>query len=224
MENKKKIKVFPNGPYEVTGNVPLNKMRYVLDSKGYAVKYEKIQTYPAQETYHLCRCGKSKNKPFCDGSHLQGFDGTETASHQTYDEMATLIKGKFIDMLDAEKYCVIARFCDTHGSAWKLVTNSTMPESEKIVIQQCSDCPSGRLTAVMKDGKRIEPELPQEISILEDPEVRNHGPIWVKGGIVIEDEHGKAYPVRNRVTLCRCGMSQNKPFCDARHMKIKNED
>jgi CDGSH-type Zn-finger protein len=65
----------------------------------------------------------------------------------------------------------------------------------------------------------IEPKLPQEISALADIAAGVHGPLWIKGGIPIEDANGKLYPVRNRVTLCRCGRSVNKPFCDATHMR-----
>jgi CDGSH-type Zn-finger protein len=39
----------------------------------------------------------------------------------------------------------------------------------------------------------------------------------VRGGITIESADGVPYEVRNRVTLCRCGRSDNKPFCDASH-------
>ncbi|MEO5901562.1 MAG: CDGSH iron-sulfur domain-containing protein [Ilumatobacteraceae bacterium] len=46
------------------------------------------------------------------------------------------------------------------------------------------------------------------------------GPIWVRGGIPISSSDGRAYEVRNRVTLCRCGASTNKPFCDASHAPI----
>jgi CDGSH-type Zn-finger protein len=224
-EDQKKIKILHDGPYEVTGNVPLNQLRFVADKEddGAVASYQLVKKYPLQDTYHLCRCGKSTNKPFCDGSHYQGFDGTETAGHKTYDEMAGLIEGKVIDMLDAEELCAVARFCDTYSTSWNLVEDGVTEEAKNIVIQQCKDCPSGRLTAVTKEGKRIEPELPQEISILEDTPEAVHGPIWVKGGILIEDEHGKAYPVRNRVTLCRCGKSTNKPFCDAKHIENSGE-
>jgi len=222
-QNSKKVKVLENGPYQVSGNVPLNKLRFVPNREGVSVSYEEVQKYPLQETYHLCRCGRSKNKPFCDGTHLEGFFGKETASHQTYEQMAGFTEGKFIDLLDAESLCAVARFCDTNGTTWHLVEDSETSETNDIVIQQCCDCPSGRLTAVTKDGKRIEPELPQEISILEDPSAEVHGPIWVKGGIPIEDAKGRPYPVRNRVTLCRCGKSHNKPFCDARHMQNQGE-
>lgn len=222
-QNPKKITVFENGPYQVTGNIPLNQLRFVPDREGASTKYEEVKKYPQQEIYFLCRCGRSKSKPFCDSSHLEGFMGKETAKHQTYDQMADFVEGNHIDLLDAESLCAVARFCDTNGTTWNLVEESDSDNANEIIIQQCCDCPSGRLTAVTKEGKRIEPELPQEISILEDPAAEVHGPIWVKGGIPIEDANGRTYPVRNRVTLCRCGKSHNKPFCDARHMQNQGE-
>jgi len=222
-QSTKKVKVLENGPYQVTGNIPLNQLRFVPDRDGSSTSYELMQAYPSQEAYSLCRCGRSKNKPFCDGTHLEGFYGKETASRQTYDQMAEFTEGQHIDLLDAESLCAVARFCDTNGTTWNLVEHSETADTNEIIIQQCNDCPSGRLTAVTKDGKAIEPELPQEISILEDPAGEVHGPIWVKGGIPIEGANGRPYPVRNRVTLCRCGKSRNKPFCDARHMENKGE-
>lgn len=222
--SEKKIKVLPNGPYRVSGNIPLNQLRYVDDGKGASTGYVEMQKYSVQSVYHLCRCGGSHHKPFCDGTHAKnGFQGETTASHDTYDEMAVFYKGKVIDMMDAASLCAVARFCDTYGTTWQQVEEGDSAETIEIVKQQCCDCPSGRLTAVTKDGKRIEPELPEGISILEDPAVSVHGPIWVKGGIPIEDEHGQIYPIRNRVTLCRCGLSDNKPFCDAKHMRNKGE-
>lgn len=219
MSSNKKIKVLKDGPYEVTGNVPYDQLEFVPNAKGFSVEYKKKQDYPEQELYHLCRCGKSKTKPCCDGSHLEGFDGTETASYKTYDEMAILIEGKQMDLLDAEELCARVRFCDTKSGTWNLVSKAENPEAKDIIKHQCSHCASGRLTAVTKEGEQLEPVLPQEISALEDPAADVHGPLWVKGGIEIESVEGKTYPVRNRVTLCRCGKSKNKPFCDGRHMK-----
>jgi len=224
-ENKKKIKVLLNGPYQVAGDIALDQLRFVSDKKGASIGYKEIQKYNVAETYYLCRCGRTQNYPFCDGSHLSGvpFDGTETASHATYAEMAGKTVGKQIDLLDAEELCAVARFCDTHGSTWNLVEESTDPESLEIIKQQCADCPSGRLTAVTKEGEQLEPDLPQEISVLEDLAAKVHGPLWVKGGIPVEGADGQIYPVRNRMTLCRCGKSKNKPFCDATHMQNKGE-
>jgi CDGSH-type Zn-finger protein len=48
--------------------------------------------------------------------------------------------------------------------------------------------------------------------------VRDHGPYKVTGPFVLEDADGNRYDVEGRpIVLCRCGLSQNKPFCDAAH-------
>ena len=50
-------------------------------------------------------------------------------------------------------------------------------------------------------------------------EVKNNGPLRVEGEFVIVDANGKEFGLggRTAVTLCRCGMSENKPFCDSSH-------
>src|SRR6266536_1245907 len=50
------------------------------------------------------------------------------------------------------------------------------------------------------------------------------GPLWVRGGVPVEAADGFEYEVRNRVTLCRCGYSKNKPFCDGSHVRTKFKD
>ena len=57
--SEKKIKVLPNGPYEVIGDIPLNQLRYVNDRKGASTGYKEIQKYAPEGVYHLCRCGGS---------------------------------------------------------------------------------------------------------------------------------------------------------------------
>ncbi|MDH6306909.1 CDGSH-type Zn-finger protein [Parabacteroides sp. PF5-5] len=219
----KKIKVLEDGPYEAMGNIPLNHLRYVPNARKFSLEYEELEKYETDEIVHLCRCGMSKDKPYCDGSHNKGFDGTETAPTTTYEEMAKFIEGKQIDLLDAEELCAGARFCDTKSGTWNLVETSNHPDAKRIVKHQTKACPSGRLTAVNKEGLHLEPKLRKEISALEDPGAGVMGPLWVKGGILIESDAGDPYPTRNRVTLCRCGKSKNKPFCDASHLKSVKE-
>lgn len=78
-----KIKILKDGPYVVTGNVPLSVKIIVPKGKGY--EFKDGRDLPQNEEYALCRCGKSKNPPFCDGSHEKtGFVGTETASKAKY--------------------------------------------------------------------------------------------------------------------------------------------
>jgi hypothetical protein len=80
-------------------------------------------------------------------------------------------------------------------------------------------CPSGRLLTQV-DGSDEVDELPYEPSIA----VVADGPLWVRGGVRIEGADGEPYEVRNRVTLCRCGASENKPFCDGTHKDIGFRD
>ena len=52
--------------------------------------------------------------------------------------------------------------------------------------------------------------------------VRNDGPLRLEGeNILIHDQDGREYNIQGRtvVSLCRCGQSQNKPFCDGSHNK-----
>jgi CDGSH-type Zn-finger protein len=58
--------------------------------------------------------------------------------------------------------------------------------------------------------------------------IRNNGPIRIEGEFTILDQDGNAYGLAGRtmISLCRCGQSANKPFCDGTHSKIgfKAED
>jgi CDGSH-type Zn-finger protein len=51
--------------------------------------------------------------------------------------------------------------------------------------------------------------------------VFNNGPLRVEGDITIVDANGKEYGLggRTAVGLCRCGLSENKPFCDGSHAR-----
>lgn len=210
-----RIKVTKNGPYLVTGGVPIKTMTIGANSEGDSTHWIEGGPFDIQKTYSLCRCGRSKNKPFCDGSHAScGFDGTERAARTAYDDAAIRYEGEGMTLLDHEDLCAVARFCDVAGSIWALIGDA---ENEQIAVQQACDCPSGRLT-IVKEGQKIEPELPCEIAVIDDAPEKKEGPLWARGGIEIEAEDGTLYEVRNRVTLCRCGKSENKPFCDAMHM------
>ncbi len=223
---KARIVIVKNGPYLVSGSLPLCKEIAKLGKDGEPEKWVKGQRYPDRESYALCRCGMSKNHPYCDGAHVNaGFDGTETASRKTYAEQAKIIKGPGLDLHDAVPLCSEAHFCRAQGGTWKLTLESAEPGKRKTAIQQACDCPAGRLVAHDKStGKPIEPEFAPQISLLEDPQKKASGPIWVKGGVEIVSADGSSYEIRNRVTLCRCGRSDNKPFCDGEHIRAKFDD
>ncbi|HHT16927.1 MAG TPA: iron-binding protein [Papillibacter sp.] len=218
-----KIKILKNGPYLVTGGVPLREKRIVVDGDIY--RYEEGRPLPQSETYTLCRCGKSKNAPFCDGAHTAcGFDGTERADKTPYAERAERLSGPRLDLLDDHR-CAYARFCHRHGKdAWELVEQSDDAENYREAIIASDECPAGRLTAILKDGTLHEPEYEPAIEVLQDEELGLSCGLFVKGGIPIESADGTLYEVRNRVVLCRCGESANMPFCDASHVDIKFKD
>jgi CDGSH-type Zn-finger protein len=215
-----KIKITKDGPYIASGDLPLKKEIIIGDEKG-STEYKLEKTFPKQEEYHLCRCGKSKEKPFCDGTHEKiKFDGTETASRNKFLKQSEKLEGPDLILRDAQELCASARFChNKKGNTWALTTNSDDPTSREEAIKQACNCPAGRLVVYdKKTGKAIEPNFKPEISLLEDPVKKVSGPIFVKGNIPIESADGKQYEIRNRVTLCRCGKSTNKPFCDGSHV------
>lgn len=215
-----RIKVMKNGPYVVTGGVRLTRQSILCDSDGNGHAWREDETLPSPHVYSLCRCGQSKNKPFCDGTHVEvDFDGTEAAAREPYLDQAERIHGPCLDLTDAPPLCAEARFCQPAGGIWDLTRRSDDPEARRIAIREAANCPSGRLVVWDKDGRLIEPELQPSIVLVEDPQEGASGPIWVRGGIPIESADGTVYEIRNRVTLCRCGKSVRKPFCDGRHLK-----
>jgi CDGSH-type Zn-finger protein len=225
-DQKQKIKIIKDGPYLVSGAVPLGKDVIVSDKDGFPIRWEKGEPCPVHENYSLCRCGESKNKPFCDGAHVKaGFDGKETADRAKYIDRAEKYTGPELELTDVEKLCAIARFCVRAGDAWTNTEKSDSKESRDIAIQEACDCPAGRIVAWdKKTGQPIETKREPSIGLVEDPPHKVSGPLWVKGGIPVESSDGACYEVRTRVTLCRCGKSKNKPFCDGQHIESKFKD
>jgi len=219
MSSHKKIVVSKNGPYLVSGSVPMSLLNIGVDDKGLSTQWVEGDKFPESESCALCRCGGSKNKPFCDGTHAKiGFDGTETASHETVMDQAEVMDGPVMQLADAEVLCAYARFCDPNGRIWNQVGHTDNPRVKGHFIKQAGDCPAGRLLAIDKaTGTVVEPKLPQSIGVVEDPANGCSGPLWVRGGIPVTGADGQAYEVRNRLTLCRCGRSENKPFCNGAH-------
>lgn len=212
------IRVMSNGPYFVSGNLPLIRMSIVSDSDGTATEWRELEKYPAKDSYALCRCGQSAQKPFCDRAHIKAkFNCKETAD-ESYLKSPAKYNGPAVELTDYEPLCASARFCHRAGGIWKLVKKTGDPKIKEIVIQEAADCPSGRLV-VKKVGAKAttEPKFEKSVVVVEDPAGGGLGPYWVRGGIPVTSSEGKAYRVRNRVTLCRCGKSENKPFCDSSH-------
>ncbi len=217
-----KVRIAKDGPYLVSGGLPLHTETIGTDRAGDSVKWMPGKSFPSQESYALCRCGHSANKPFCDGTHGKvEFDGAETAYREPYRDQAKLIEGPTMSLTDAEGLCAFARFCDPKGRIWNLVSQTDDAAARKIFLQEACDCPSGRLVAWDNaTGKPVEPKHAPSIALIEDPTKKCSGPIWLRGSVQLVGADGFNYEIRNRVTLCRCGESQNKPFCDGQHAAI----
>jgi CDGSH-type Zn-finger protein len=221
-----KITITKDGPYLVEGSVPLANQHIVTNAEGESLEWKEGESFPADAKYALCRCGQSTDKPFCDGSHKRvRFDGTETASREAYQRQAERIEGPTMVLDDAENLCAFARFCDPHGRVWNLVEKTDHANARKLVEHEAGHCPAGRLVARDRaSGKALEPHFEPSLGLVQDTAQNVSGPIWVRGGIPIVAADGEVYEVRNRVTLCRCGASSNKPFCDGTHASIKFTD
>lgn len=218
-----KIEIAKDGPYLIIGKIPLANQTIVTDTNGGSQIWREGNAITENENYALCRCGQSKTKPFCDGTHAKvRFDGTETASRELYLKQARVFDGPAMMLRDAKQLCAFARFCDPNGQAWNQVARSDEPGVQAMFTRQVGNCPSGRLVAWDKATRTpVEPALRFSIGLIEDPAEQCSGPIWLRGGIPVVSADGFEYEVRNRVTLCRCGQSRNKPFCDGMHAQVK---
>jgi len=219
-----KIVIMKNGPFVVEKDVPVKEVDSLADKDGGVSDYE-VQndiSDPSTEKY-LCRCGHSKNKPFCDGQHIKiGFDGAETNNRKKFLEKAALYRGKVYDALVSEDLCAVGRFCDVGIGMGEALGSSAESDVKNVIHAGCG-CPGGRIVLVDKNtGQTIEPELEKEIFLINDVPEAHLGPIYVRGGIQVIGADGFEYEIRNRMTLCRCGESSNMPFCDASHLNCEH--
>jgi CDGSH-type Zn-finger protein len=221
-----RITVNENGPYLVSGNVPLIRAEIVVNEAGESIGWREIERIATPFRYQLCRCGSSETKPFCDGSHEAiGFDGTETASNDEYFAQAVDIDGPGVKLHDVRELCAEARFCDRAGGLWNLVNTCDDPATRELAREEAMLCPSGRYVFLEEGtGHACEPELEASIVLVEDPSLGVSGPLFVRGGIPVFSADGTPYEVRNRMTLCRCGHSSNKPLCDGSHIAAEFRD
>jgi CDGSH-type Zn-finger protein len=227
-----KIKILPDGPYQIQGGIPLVRKSIIRSEYGEALAWRMDGDVETLPDYTLCRCGASRIKPFCDGSHATiGFEGTETADSRSYVERQKSYRGKGLVMNDDRPLCIHAGFCHNRiTDAWKLTKKTADTQVRVQLIGMIEHCPSGALSYTLTDDLPpdddvclkpntggvwgMEPGLAKAIAVIPD------GPLWVTGGVPVVRSDGVALEVRNRVTLCRCGRSKNKPFCDGTHAEI----
>ncbi len=213
------IQVWENGPYVVTGGVPLTRKSIVYSELHEPLTWRKDAALEADGTYRLCRCGQSAHKPFCDGTHVKAaFDGHETAPTEPSASRARRLSGTNITMTDDGKLCMHGGFCGNKvDKVWQMLDRSDDTRVRFALMQMVERCPSGRLGYEI-DGAPVEPDLPRQVAVTKD------GPLWVTGGVTVTMSDGRQLETRNRVTLCRCGQSKLKPLCDGSHRDAKFRD
>lgn len=217
-----KIVIRKDGPYEIHGGLQLVRKRQVVSEYGEPLTWRKEETLETPETYELCRCGRSDKKPFCDATHaLVEFDGTETAdTGSTVDRQATK-NGTGIVVKRDFSVCASSGFCGNRaGNISKLVPKTEDTQVRAQVMAMIERCPSGSYTySIERGGPDMEPDLPRQVAVTTEITAEGPiaGPLWVTGNIPIERSDGQPFETRNRVTLCNCGSSKNKPLCDGTH-------
>ncbi len=178
-------------------------------------------TIPTRSTIALCRCGASKNKPFCDGSHDHaGFSGDKRDGR--VEDRLDLYGGDGITIRDNRGICAHAGFCGEDCPAvWRsgvepwIDPHGADVESIKRAIERC---PSGALSYQIDGEVCPQPDRPPAIRVAKD------GPYHVEGGVELLDESRAEGVSLEHCTLCRCGGSKNKPFCDGTHWYIDFKD
>ncbi len=227
-DKKFRIEIVDGGPLMVYGKPALRQKFTVPNDRGEIWWLQNGREFTMdREPVALCRCGESKNAPFCDGAHVKAdWDPTLTASEGGLLDEAKVYEGPELSLTDSEKFCAFARFCDAGLRVWNEVGESDSPAHKEMTIREANHCLAGRLSAWDNStGEPHEPELEPELGLIEDPKIHSSAGIFVSGGIPFSRaSDGFTYEIRNRVTLCRCGQSSNKPYCDGTHASFRWKD
>ena len=186
----------------------------------------KIENYKGEEyktprVVSLCRCGHSANKPFCDGAHSRVEFDNERKEEKKHGPKA--YKGAKITVFYDRYLCKHIGKC-THGFPEVFDTGRTpwiIPDQGQDVeklIEVIKKCPSGALSYSLGDGKR-ETEYNHEQKI----KIEKNGSINIRGGVKLIDDNDSESLLdsREHYSLCRCGASKHKPFCDGSHYDIE---
>jgi CDGSH-type Zn-finger protein/truncated hemoglobin YjbI len=206
-----------NGPYLVTNAERLT------DHLG--------QEIPVRPQLALCRCGGSATKPFCDGTHAEnGF--TDTKDPGRVPDRRDSYDGLQVTVLDNRGVCQHSGFCtDRLATVFRVSTEPFVaPSGGRLdeIIRAVRDCPSGALSYAI-DGHEARTEVDHGERRAPAIEVSKDGPYRITGGIPLVDADGADETrgdgaSREHYALCRCGHSQNKPFCSGMHWYVDFKD
>ncbi len=196
MENKKRPVITPikNGPLRVEN------VSHFESDEG---------TIPTSEEMILCRCGQSKNQPFCDGQHvIVGF--TDEPTDNPNDERL-VFPGDPITFYENVAICSHAGFCPK-GKPDKWREDGEFSDEE--LVEKVRKCPSGALSYACGDIEFRDQDRPAKMTLIKD------GPIQVEGGIELRNTVWAEGASKEHYALCRCGASKMKPFCDGTHDEV----
>ncbi|MFT5220273.1 MAG: CDGSH-type Zn-finger protein [Planctomycetota bacterium] len=196
---KASITAYPDGPLAVNGLAKCSNRHGSVETKSKMV---------------LCRCGASANKPYCDGSHKQSGFSSAKQEDRGADQKQHYI-GSGITIHDNRSICAHAGYCTDQLAAvfrmkqepWIDADAATVNE----IVSTIKSCPSGALSYSLQPEVEVVAETGAAIHIAEN------GPYVVSGEIDLVDIDWAEGASRKQFTLCRCGASKNKPFCDGSH-------
>jgi CDGSH-type Zn-finger protein len=206
--------VLPNGPYYYFTDFTPQPIQGLRGEDG--------GTYASAKGTALCRCGSSENKPFCDGSHGAIHFNDRKESDGRHDRRKNYAASG-ITVHDNRAICSHSGIClrllpgvfDRDRRPWIDPLGATAQEIMAAVRQ----CPSGALSYSIDGVEFRDYDREPLITVSKD------GPYTLVGGITVAGHESRADQVSNEhCTLCRCGSSRNKPFCDGNHGEIGFQD
>jgi CDGSH-type Zn-finger protein len=213
MADKPRIACLPNGPYYLLNDMQAAPVPNLVRASG--------APCATVRGVALCRCGGSNNKPFCDGSHsTNGFSDRKLTDGKA--DHRDAYRGKAITIFDNRAICAHAGYCtDSLKGVFRMDAEPWIdPDGARAaeIIATVRKCPSGALSYAI-DGMEGEPvERPPRVVVADN------GPYEVSGGIELMNVAFGDGASREHYTLCRCGASANKPFCDGSHWKVEFRD
>lgn len=160
----------------------------------------------------LCRCGQSKNKPFCDGQHVKSDFSSERDVNS--DDERLVFKGDPVTIFENIAICSHAGFCPSgKPDKWR-PEHGEQEFTDEELIKKIKQCPSGALSYSRGETEYRDQDRPVKVRLKKD------GPLEIEGGIELRNVNWGEGASREHYALCRCGASKMKPFCDGSHDEV----
>lgn len=169
-------------------------------------------TAEAKAAMALCRCGRSNNKPYCDGTHIKCGFTAPTANEPAGRDKVYTFAGSTQTVLYNPRICSHAARCvatapgafDPSRRPW-IEPDGTDVDTLRAAVR---NCPSGALRIDGQDHLTDD----SRATVTVEP----NGPYWITGAEIDAEGPGEG-GATSKAVLCRCGLSGNKPWCDGTH-------